>query len=180
MNEKRLFLIEKDGSVVSWCPDDMEVQNSRSLWPSLVEQLENGFGKIDLTNEMLKYHPRRNAINVSNDKKKKNELNEKNIEIYCNLLKSSKSNPRMYFYIGDVNEIDKWLAGIKKTMFQRYEILDKMIGHQFVKFAQIAAICKDSDQLFALFDPQRGALAQLAIKLKNDYWNKEKSRGIRM
>ena len=98
MNGKRLFLIEKDGSTVSWCPDDAEVQNSSKLWKSLIKQLKNQFGKINVNKDTLKYHPNKNTIKVNT---KNNELNKNNIEIYCNKLKSSANSIRMYFYIGN-------------------------------------------------------------------------------
>ena len=101
MNGKRLFLIEKDGATVSWCPDDVEVQKNygSKLWESLVKQLKNRFGKITINQNTLKYHQSTNVIKLHNNTGDK--LNKKSIENYCNLLKSSRNSIRMYFYIGD-------------------------------------------------------------------------------
>ena len=101
MNGKRLFLIEKDGATVSWCPNDVQIQKNYGgkLWKSLAKQLKNGFGKITINENTLKYHPSTNVIKLNNNTGDK--LNKKNIENYSTLLKSSKSSIRMYFYIGD-------------------------------------------------------------------------------
>ena len=101
-NDKNLFLIEKDGATVSWCPREEETKTAAKLWKSLVKQLKNGFNEINIRDDPLKYNPKKNTIKIDNNSNEtKKELNKNSIQFYWNLIESNSTSARMYFYIGD-------------------------------------------------------------------------------
>ena len=103
VKEKNIFLIEKDGSSISWCPESDNLKANK-MWGGLVKSLRKRFGgytKLKLKDTPIKYNDMKNVLSSINQNEN-GELNKGNIEMYWKLLKSSKDTSQMYFYIGDL------------------------------------------------------------------------------
>ena len=112
-----VFLIEKDGGTVSWCPDNSNGNLKASkMWNSLVKSLKNQFGKtLKIQETPIRYNDMKNVVSndsINKNKNKNEQLKKGNIVMYWNLLKSSKESSQMYFYIGDLPKENRKRAQI--------------------------------------------------------------------
>ena len=105
-----------------------------SMWSRLLTQVSYQFGqktKRDLMkNEiLLRYHPTKNSIRIDDHGKCDMVLNKSTIEIYCNLLRSSKDCQTMYFYFGDLPE-DHLKKLSKDSKHKSVSIISPQLGNK--------------------------------------------------